>query len=289
AGGAARRLTGDNPGADKTPRYSPDGRFIAYRSQATAGFESDRWRLMLYDRQANQTRELLPKFDAHVESIAFAPDGRAGFAFYAYPYGDEDELPLEESHGEVATVEVFDPSTMQTARRFKLPDPALAFDAGSLAMNADGSELYLLDHAGQRLVVVETQAGGVVREVLLGGEATRWFALQHPAAGGAGPLIRYWEQNGDEDHHGTAPRTLRLDGWRAVPDDSDFAFTAEAGGTLYAVNDNGTRLFTLDADRRPRSNREINRTDDLQTPVGLFATPDGSRLILLLAIPEGGC
>ena len=74
AGGEARRLTGDNPGADKTPRYSPDGRFIAYRSQATAGFESDRWRLMLYDRRENRTRELLPKFDAHVEDITFAPD-----------------------------------------------------------------------------------------------------------------------------------------------------------------------------------------------------------------------
>jgi len=74
AGGEARRLTGDNKGADKTPRYSSDGRFIAYRSQATAGFESDRWRLMLYDRQTRQTRELLPKFDAHVEDIVFAPD-----------------------------------------------------------------------------------------------------------------------------------------------------------------------------------------------------------------------
>ena len=74
SGGEARRLTGDNKGADRTPRYSPDGRFIAYRSQATAGFESDRWRLMLYDRKANTTRELLPKFDAHVEDVIFAAD-----------------------------------------------------------------------------------------------------------------------------------------------------------------------------------------------------------------------
>ncbi|HWW75689.1 MAG TPA: hypothetical protein VNZ44_09850, partial [Pyrinomonadaceae bacterium] len=58
AGGEAQRITGDNKGADRTPRYSPDGRYIAYRSQATAGFESDRWRLMLYDRQAKRTREV---------------------------------------------------------------------------------------------------------------------------------------------------------------------------------------------------------------------------------------
>ncbi|HWS56039.1 MAG TPA: S9 family peptidase [Pyrinomonadaceae bacterium] len=74
-GGEARRLTGDNRGADSSPVYTRDGRFIAYRSQATPMFESDRWRLMLYDRQANTSREVLPKFDAHVESITFTPDG----------------------------------------------------------------------------------------------------------------------------------------------------------------------------------------------------------------------
>src|SRR5215475_8854750 len=49
-GGEARRITGDNPGSDTTPRYSPDGKYIAYRSQARNGYESDRFRLMLYDR-----------------------------------------------------------------------------------------------------------------------------------------------------------------------------------------------------------------------------------------------
>ncbi|HEX5707723.1 MAG TPA: S9 family peptidase [Pyrinomonadaceae bacterium] len=75
-GGEARRLTGDNKGADQSPTYTPDGRFILYRSQTTAGFESDRWRLMLYDRGANRSRELLPRLDAHVESFVVTPDSR---------------------------------------------------------------------------------------------------------------------------------------------------------------------------------------------------------------------
>ncbi len=75
-GGEAQRITGDNLGADASPQYSPDGRFIAYRSQETAGFESDRWRLMLYDRQAKRTRELIQKFDAYVEGFTFTPDGK---------------------------------------------------------------------------------------------------------------------------------------------------------------------------------------------------------------------
>ena len=50
SGGAPTVITAANKGADQNPVYSPDGKFIAYASQARAGFESDRWRLMLYDR-----------------------------------------------------------------------------------------------------------------------------------------------------------------------------------------------------------------------------------------------
>ncbi|HEX8773952.1 MAG TPA: S9 family peptidase [Pyrinomonadaceae bacterium] len=76
AGGEARRITGDNRGADSTPVYSPDGRYIAYRSQPRAGFEADRWQLMLFDRQTNKSRSLSEPFDLQVESIAFSPDSK---------------------------------------------------------------------------------------------------------------------------------------------------------------------------------------------------------------------
>jgi dipeptidyl aminopeptidase/acylaminoacyl peptidase len=76
AGGDARRITESNRGADLSPQYSPDGRYIAYRSQARAGFESDRWRLMLYDRQSGQSRELMQNYDAYVDTYIFSPDGK---------------------------------------------------------------------------------------------------------------------------------------------------------------------------------------------------------------------
>ena len=43
-GGAARKIS-TSPGADTTPLYSPDGKYLAWRSQARAGFEADKWRL----------------------------------------------------------------------------------------------------------------------------------------------------------------------------------------------------------------------------------------------------
>jgi dipeptidyl aminopeptidase/acylaminoacyl peptidase len=76
AGGEPRRITGKNRGNDVSPQYSPDGRFIAYRSQERAGFESDRWRLMLYDRKSGESRSISEQIDNHVESFTFSPDGR---------------------------------------------------------------------------------------------------------------------------------------------------------------------------------------------------------------------
>ena len=76
-GGEPKRLTGQNPGSDTTPRYSPDGRWIAYRSQTRNGYESDRFRLMLYDRQAGTSRELSVGFDRWVQDLVWAPDGKS--------------------------------------------------------------------------------------------------------------------------------------------------------------------------------------------------------------------
>ena len=79
AGGDAKRITGSNPGSDTTPRYSPDGRWIAYRSQARNTYESDRFRLMLYDRTNGTSKELSAGFDRWIGDLAWAPDSRRIF------------------------------------------------------------------------------------------------------------------------------------------------------------------------------------------------------------------
>lgn len=73
-GGTPVVITASNKGADQNPVYSPDGRWIAYASQARAGFESDRWRLMVYDRSAKTSRELLPTWDRNADAYVWAPD-----------------------------------------------------------------------------------------------------------------------------------------------------------------------------------------------------------------------
>ena len=68
-------------GSDDAPAYSPDGRWLAFRSQALAGFESDRFRLMLYDREKKTIREVMPKFDGWVDEFVWATDSQ--FLYFA--------------------------------------------------------------------------------------------------------------------------------------------------------------------------------------------------------------
>ncbi len=74
-GGEPKRFT-TNPGFDGHPAYSPDGRFIAYHSQKTPEYESDLWRLMLYDRAARTHTQLAGSFDRSVDEIIWSPDSK---------------------------------------------------------------------------------------------------------------------------------------------------------------------------------------------------------------------
>ena len=79
-GGASHKITG-NPGADNSPLYSPDGRYLAYRSQARPGYESDRWRLMVLERATGKLTVLTDAIDRSVNSFTWSPDSRR--LFYA--------------------------------------------------------------------------------------------------------------------------------------------------------------------------------------------------------------
>ncbi len=75
ADGRRRQLT-TNPAADSCPQFSPDGKWLAYRAQTRAGFESDRWQLMLLNRETGASRSLTPDWDRSVDGLSWSPDGR---------------------------------------------------------------------------------------------------------------------------------------------------------------------------------------------------------------------
>jgi dipeptidyl aminopeptidase/acylaminoacyl peptidase len=75
-GGAARNFTVANRGYDGSPRFSPDGRYLAYRSQVTPGFEADRFRLMLLDRKTGRAQSITETLDSNVDEFTFTADSK---------------------------------------------------------------------------------------------------------------------------------------------------------------------------------------------------------------------
>jgi len=75
-GGSSKNITADNPASDSNPLYSRDGKYIAYRAQFRAGYESDRFRLMLYDRKTGDKKNLTEDFDRWVGTFTWTPDSK---------------------------------------------------------------------------------------------------------------------------------------------------------------------------------------------------------------------
>ncbi|MDH3456832.1 MAG: S9 family peptidase [Gemmatimonadota bacterium] len=75
-GGEATNLTRGLLGAERHPLPSPDGSLVAFLSQERAGFESDRWRLMVLDLSSLRVREVPRQFDRSVDGFTWLPNGR---------------------------------------------------------------------------------------------------------------------------------------------------------------------------------------------------------------------
>jgi hypothetical protein len=54
-------------------RHSPDGKYLAWRSQARAGFEADKWRLVVQDRQTGEPKDITKESDRSVGSFVWDP------------------------------------------------------------------------------------------------------------------------------------------------------------------------------------------------------------------------
>ncbi len=86
----ARNITASNPSFDGSPKYSPDGKYIAYRMQKQPAYESDLFRLAIYDRASRTSTVLTESFRNWVDEFQWSDDSKS--IYFAAPV--EGQTPI---------------------------------------------------------------------------------------------------------------------------------------------------------------------------------------------------
>ncbi|NJK97056.1 MAG: prolyl oligopeptidase family serine peptidase [Bacteroidales bacterium] len=73
--GTTVNITDGNQGYDRNPVFSPDSKKVAYGSMLTAGYESDKDRLMVYDIVTKTKTDVTKNFDQSAANVVWAKDG----------------------------------------------------------------------------------------------------------------------------------------------------------------------------------------------------------------------
>jgi dipeptidyl aminopeptidase/acylaminoacyl peptidase len=98
-----RNITASNPAFDGHPKYSPDGKYIAYQLQKQPGYESDLFRLAVYDRAAGTSRVLTESFRNWVDDFQWASDSKSLY-FSAPVEGDNPVFQVTLASGSIQQV-----------------------------------------------------------------------------------------------------------------------------------------------------------------------------------------
>ncbi len=135
-----RNITASNQAYDGSPKYSPDGKFIAYRTQKIPGYESDRFRLAVYDVAKRSSRILTESFQNWIDDFEWSPD--SGSIYFLSPR--EGQTPISRKY--VASGTIAPVLTDKTIDQFML--------AGA------GRILYLRRSTGEPAEIWSEEPGG---------------------------------------------------------------------------------------------------------------------------------
>lgn len=155
-------------GADTSPKYSPDGRWIAYRSQARAGYESDLWELWLYDRTTRQSRRIAEHHNDWIESFTWAPDSKA--IVFVSPHASRNYLwEVAIAGGEPKTV----------WQNGSADAPALTPDGKTIyfdaAMLTRPNDIYYVPRAGGNAARLTRDNDAILANVAMGEPSDFWW------------------------------------------------------------------------------------------------------------------
>jgi len=136
--------------------YSPDGKHIAYHAQLTAGYEADRWRVMLYDRATGKSENLTEStFDRSAGNLAWSPDSKTIY----FVAENETQMPVYAMTAKAGAaprkvVDGFNAgmSLSEDGKTLLLTRSSLTMPAEIFVAASDGSGLRQITHANDALL-----------------------------------------------------------------------------------------------------------------------------------------
>jgi dipeptidyl aminopeptidase/acylaminoacyl peptidase len=143
-GGAPKKIS-TSPGAESTPLYSPDGKYVAWRMQLRGGYESDRWRLVIYERSTGKISNLTESFDRWVGSFVWSPDSKTIYfaaedkgeaPIFRIPVAGGTPVEIVRGHNDDLAIAPDGRTLFFTRMSSKAPNEIYAFDVSGTAKQA---------------------------------------------------------------------------------------------------------------------------------------------------------
>jgi dipeptidyl aminopeptidase/acylaminoacyl peptidase len=183
SGGPAKNITAGMNGYDASPLYTPDGRYLLFRSQATPKFEADRWRIMRYDPRSGEIVELTRGFDQQVEDMTVSPDSKTVY----FTAGERGKAPI-------FSVPVEPDFRQKIATHVRKVVGGVY--ASNVNITPDGKEIVFISSSmatPSEIMRVRTDGGGLDALTNFNGNGLNAFALQKAEeidwTGGAGSNV----------------------------------------------------------------------------------------------------
>ena len=128
-------LTKENLAADSAPMFSPDGNYLAYRAQKRAGFEADKWEIMIVETNKEGTFKGKP--------VSFTGALKTDISVNDFTWAGKDKILFTADHlGKVALFQILPLEDVKAATLIK--NQMSGYNSG-ISASADGAKIAFLN------------------------------------------------------------------------------------------------------------------------------------------------
>ena len=156
--GESKNITSENKAFDGSPQYSPDGKYIAFLKQTIPGYESDRIRLAVYNRNTGKIRTLTESVDSWINEFVWSPDSKSIY-FTANEKGDVPLFKVDLKSGRIKKL-----LTDNTLRGIAISPDGKFIVTGRTSVG-EPVELYKLSLRNNKLTKLTGFNDGISKEV----------------------------------------------------------------------------------------------------------------------------